>query len=327
LTSITGAEPPDEDEERVLYEGAPDYAKNNSRIVTEAKPGEISFFELDFLNPWNFGFKSYNAYIRSGKYDPEKTPAIEAAWTLLEPFLGQEGVYAIGQQWANNDDGRGGMIRDPQDPITKQWADAIPWAMKNVVPGIATFGYDIYNSVGVDTNYDKGKKTTSEIIRNEFLGFKQQKINTLSSFSNRIQNYYTPKITNQLNEIDNIVYKYDDKVREAIAKGDDNIRKEYLKEYVPSINQANIHLWRMQDDIRKYAVSLRATGVPSGEISEKIDNAMKYKSLGGVAAFDVKSSALNRGEYHIRTLTPEMLEIIGFKSEKEYVDFLNSTLK
>ena len=83
----------------------------------------------------------------------------------------------------------------------------------------------------------------------------------------------------------------------------------------------------MQDDIRKYAVALRATGVPSSEISEKIDNAMKYKSLGGVAAFDVKSGAMNRGKYYIRTLTPEMLEIIGFKSEKEYVDFLNSTLK
>lgn len=327
LTSITGAEPPDEDEERVLYEGAPDYAKNNSRIVTEAKPGEISFFELDFLNPWNFGFKSYNAYIRSGKYDPEKIPAIEAAWTLLEPFLGQEGVYAIGQQWANNDDGRGGMIRDPQDPWSKQMSDAIPWAMKNVVPGIATFGYDIYNSVGVDTNYDKGKKTTSEIIRNEFLGFKQQKINTLSSFSNRIQNYYTPKITNQLNEINNIVYKYEDKVREAIAKGDDNIRKEYLKEYVPSINQANIHLWRMQDDIRKYAVSLRATGVSGKEISEKIDKGLKFKSLGGVAAFDISAEKLDRGIYHIRTLSPEMLEMLGYKNEKEYQDFLNSTLK
>lgn len=328
MTYITGAEPPDEDEERVLYEGAPDYAKNNSRIITTpTKPGEISYYELDFLNPWNFAFKSYNAYMRSDKYDPEKNPSIEAAWTLLEPFLGQEGVYSIGQQWSNNDDGRGGMIRDPQDPWSKQMSDAIPWAMKNLVPGFVTFGYDVYNSSGVNPDYDKGRKTSGEIIKNEFLGFKQQKISTESAFSNRLQNYYTPKITNQLNEINNIVYKYETKVKQAAETGDDNIRKEYLKEYVPDINQANIHLWRMQDDIRKYANSLRATGVPSEEISKRIDNALKYKSLGGVASFDIKSGALSRGEYHIRTLTPEMLQILGYNSEKEYVDFLNSTLK
>lgn len=328
MTAITGAEPPDEDEERVLYEGAPDYAKNNSRIVTgPTKPGEISFYELDFLNPWNFAFKAHNAYTRSEKYDPEKTPAIEAAWALLEPFLGQEGVYSIAQQWSNNDDGRGGMIRDPQDPIAKQWSDAIPWAMKNIVPGIATFGYDVYNSVGVDTEYDKGKKTPGETIKNEFMGFKQQKINTVSSFSNRIQNYYTPKITNQLNEINNIEFKYQQAVIKAQGRGDDNIRKEYLKEFVPDINQANIHLWRMQDDIRKYAVSLRATGVPGSEIPEKIDNALKDKSLGGVAAFDISAENLNKGIYYIRTLSPEMLEVLGYKNQQEYQDFLNSTLK
>ena len=327
IKALTGVEPPDEDEERVLYEGAPDYAKNNSRLITGSKPGEMTAFELDFLNPWNLFYKARNAYVRTDKYDPEKYPTMQGAWALLEPFLGQEGVYTIAKQWDSNDDGRGGKLYDEMDPWYKRFSDATPWAMRNLVPGIATFGYDIYNSVGVDPEYDRGQKTTGELLRSEFLGFKEQKINTLNSFSSKLQNNYTPKITDQLNEINDIVYKYEQVVIKAQGKGDDNIRKEYLKEFVPDINQANIHLWRMQDDIRKYATSLYATGVPGTEISKKIDNSMKYKSLGGVAAFDISSENLILGKYHIRTLTPEMLEVLGYKSEKEYVDFLNSTLK
>lgn len=322
-----GFEPPDEDEDRVLYEGAPDYAKNNSRLITGSKPGEIKAYELDYLNPWNIFYKAHNAYIRSDKYDPEKTPAIEAAWTLLEPFLGQEGVYVIAQQWANNDNGRGGKIYDPMDDWGEKFSDAIPWAMRNIVPGVATFGYDLYNSTGVDPEYDKGKKTSGEILKSEFLGFKEQKINTLDAFSGKIQNNYAPKITDQLNEINNIESNYQKAIIKAQGKDDDNIRKEFLKENIEDINQANIHLWRMQDDIRKYAVSLRATGVSGKEISEKIDNGLKFKSLGGVAAFDISAEKLDRGIYHIRTLSPEMLEMLGYKNEKEYQDFLNSTLK
>jgi hypothetical protein len=213
------------------------------------------------------------------------------------------------------------------DPWYKRFSDATPWAMRNLVPGIATFGYDVYNSVGVDPEYDKGKKTTGELLRSEFLGFKEQKINTLNSFSSKLQGNYTPKITEQLNEINNIEYKYEQAVIKAQGKGDDNIRKEFLKENIENINQANVHLWRMQDDVRKYATSLYATGVPGSEISKKIDNSMKYKSLGGVAAFDISSENLIRGKYHVRTLTPEMLEMLGYKNQQEYVDFLNSTLK
>lgn len=327
IKSVTGAEPPDEDEERVLYEGAPDYAKNNSRLITGSKPGEMKAFELDFLNPWNLFYKAHNAYTRTDKYDPDKYPAIETAWVLLEPFLGEEGIYVISKQWQNNDNGRGGKIYDEMDPWSKQMSDAIPWAMRNVVPGIATFGYDVYNSVGVDPEYDKGQKTTGELIRSEFLGFKEQKINTLNSFSSKLQGNYTPKITDQLNEINNIEYKYEQAIIKAKGKGDDNIRKEFLKENIENINQANINLWGLQDDVRKYATSLYATGVPGSEISKKIDNSMKYKSLGGVAAFDISSENLIKGKYHVRTLTPEMLEMLGYKNQQEYVEFLNSTLK
>ena len=327
IKSVTGAEPPDEDEERVLYEGAPDYAKNNSRLITGSKPGEIKAFELDFLNPWNLFYKAHNAYTRTDKYDPDKYPVIESAWVLLEPFLGEEGIYVISKQWQNNDNGRGGKIYDEMDPWSKQMSDAIPWAMRNVVPGIATFGYDVYNSVGVDPEYDKGQKTTGELIRSEFLGFKEQKINTLNSFSSKLQGNYTPKITDQLNEINNIEYKYEQAIIKAKGKGDDSIRKEFLKENIENINQANINLWGLQDDVRKYATSLYATGVPGTEISKKIDNSMKYKSLGGVAAFDISSENLIKGKYHVRTLTPEMLEMLGYKNQQEYVEFLNSTLK
>ena len=327
IKALTGVEPPDEDEERVLYEGAPDYAKNNSRLITSSKPGEMTAFELDFLNPWNLFYKAHNAYVRTDKYDPEKNSTMQAAWTLLEPFLGEEGVYSIAKQWDSNDNGRGEKIYDEMDPWYKQMSDATPWAMRNLVPGIATFGYDVYNSVGVDPEYDRGKKTTGELLRSEFLGFKEQKINTLNSFSSKLQNNYTPKITEQLNEINNIEYKYEQAVIKAKGKGDDNIRKDFLKENIDDINQANVHLWRMQDDVRKYATSLYATGVPGTEISKKIDNSMKYKSLGGVAAFDVSSENLIQGKYHVRTLTPEMLEMLGYKNQQEYVDFLNSTLK
>jgi hypothetical protein len=327
IKALTGVEPPDEDEERVLYEGAPDYAKNNSRLITGSKPGEMTAFELDFLNPWNLFYKAHNAYVRTDKYDPEKSPTMQGAWALLEPFLGQEGVYTLAKQWDSNDDGRGGKLYDEMDPWYKQLSDATPWAMRNLVPGIATFGYDVYNSVGVDPEYDKGKKTTGELLRSEFLGFKEQKINTLNSFSSKLQGNYTPKITEQLNEINNIEYKYEQAMIKAKGKGDDNIRKDFLKENIENINQANVHLWRMQDDIRKYATSLYATGVPGSEISKKIDNSLKYKSLGGIAAFDVSSENLIAGKYHIRTLTPEMLEMLGYKNQQEYQDFLNSTLK
>jgi hypothetical protein len=327
IKAISGAEPPDEDEERVLYEGAPDYAKNNSRLITGSRPGEMKAFELDFLNPWNLFYKAHNAYVRTDKYDPEKYPTMEAAWALLEPFLGQEGVYTIAKQWDSNDDGRGGKIYDEMDPFGKQLSDAIPWAMRNLVPGIVTFGYDVYNSVGVDPEYDRGQKTTGELLRSEFLGFKEQKINTLNSFSGKLQSNYTPKITEQLNEINNIEYKYEQAVIKAKGKGDDDIRKDFLKENIGKINQANINLWRLQDDVRKYATSLYATGVPGTEISKKIDNAMKYKSLGGIASFDVSSENLIAGKYHIRTLNPEMLEMLGYKNQQEYQDFLNSTIK
>jgi hypothetical protein len=327
IKALTGVEPPDEDEERVLYEGAPDYAKNNSRLITGSKPGEMTAFELDFLNPWNLFYKARNAYVRTDKYDPEKHPTMQGAWALLEPFLGQEGVYTIAKQWDSNDDGRGGKLYDEMDPFYKQLLDAVPWGMRNLVPGIATFGYDVYNSVGVDPEYDRGQKTTGELLRSEFLGFKEQKINTLNSFSGKLQGNYTPKITEQLNEINNIEYKYEQAVIKAKGKGDDSIRKDFLKENIENINQANVHLWRMQDDVRKYATSLYATGVPGTEISKKIDNSMKYKSLGGVAAFDISSENLIQGKYHIRTLTPEMLEMLGYKNQQEYVEFLNSTLK
>jgi hypothetical protein len=176
-----------------LYEGAPDYAKNNSRLITGSKPGEMTAFELDFLNPWNLFYKAHNAYVRTDKYDPEKYPTMQAAWTLLEPFLGEEGVYSLAKQWDSNDDGRGGKIYDEMDPWYKQLSDATPWAMRNLAPGVATFGYDVYNSVGVDPVYDRGQKTTGELLRSEFLGFKEQKINTLNSFSSKLQNNYTDR--------------------------------------------------------------------------------------------------------------------------------------
>jgi hypothetical protein len=58
-----------------------------------------------------------------------------------------------------------------------------------------------------------------------------------------------------------------------------------------------------------------------------MNNSLKFGSMGQAASFDVKADAIMNARYYIRTLTPEMLEILGYKNQQEYQDFLNSTIK
>jgi hypothetical protein len=327
IKAVAGIDPPEEELQRVIYEGSPEYAKYKSYMVTKSSPGEVEFIDLSWLNPFNIYYNAYNAYIRSEKYDPEKTPALEALWQFAEPFLGEEAAYTIYTNWKNNDNGRGGEIYDPMDPMSKQMADATPWLMTSIAPGVANFMYKTYNAMGVDPNYDKGRKTPGEVIKNEFMGMKVQKVNTVSAFSNTMYENYVPKIERQVKEIDDVMYKYDAVVAKSIGLKDDEIRKDFLRDNVPSINQSNVHLWSLQNDLRQYAIALYKTGVPSTVIEEKINNSLKFGSMGQAASFDVKAESLLNSKYYIRTLTPEMLQILGYNSEKEYVDFLNSTLK
>lgn len=322
-----GYEPPEEDLQRVIYEGSPEYAKFKSYIVVSDKPGEYEAVDISWLNPFAIYDNAYNAFMRSGEYDPEKTPLLEAVWQFAEPFLGEEAAYTLLKKWQSNDNGRGGEIYDPMDDITEQIADAIPWLMSGIAPGVSNTIYKMYNSIGNDPNYDKGKKTPSEILSNELLGMKVQKVNTVSAFSNKMYENYVPKIERQVKQIDDIIYKYETAVAKAKGLNDDNIRKDFLKDNLPDINQANIKLWMLQDDLRKYALALYSTGVPSSVIQEKMNNSLKFGSMGQAASFDVKAENIMNAQYYIRTLSPEMLEMLGYKNQKEYQDFLNSTLK
>jgi hypothetical protein len=327
LNAIVGVKPPEEELQRVIYEGSPEYAKFKSYIVLSSQPGEYEAVDISWLNPFAIYDNAYNAYMRSDKYDPEKTPMLEAIWQFAEPFLGEEAAYTLYKKWINNDDGRGGEIYDPMDPMTKQAADATPWIMSNIAPGVANLIYKMYNGIGNDPNYDKGKKTPSEMLKNELLGMKVQKVNTVSAFSNRMYQHYVPNIENQVKDIDDVMYRYDAVVAKAKGLDSDEIRKEFLRDNLPGVNQANINIWALQDDLRQYAIALYKTGVPSSVIQEKMNNSLKFGSMGQAASFDVKAEAILEGKYYIRTLTPEMLEVLGYKNEKEYQDFLNSTLK
>ena len=327
LNAILGVEPPEEELQRVIYEGSPEYAKFKSYIVLNSQPGEYEAIDISWLNPFGIYDNAYNAYTRSDKYDPEKTPLLEAVWQFAEPFLGEEAAYTLYKKWINNDDGRGGELYDPMDPVEKQAADATPWLMNNVAPGVANMIYKMYNSIGNDPNYDKGKKTPSQILMNEVMGMKVQKINTVSAFSNRMYQHYVPNIERQVKEINDVMNRYEDVRIKAGGLQSDEIRKDFLRDNVPDINQANINLWSLQSDLRQYALALYKTGVPMSVIEERMDKSLKLGSMGQTASFEVKSNDLMEGRYYIRTLTPEMLEILGYKNQQEYQDFLNSTLK
>jgi hypothetical protein len=327
INAIFGVEPPEEEMQRVIYEGSPDYAKFKSYIVLSSQPGEYEAVDISWLNPFAIYDNAYNAYMRSDKYDPEKTPMLEAIWQFAEPFLGEEAAYTLYKKWINNDDGRGGEIYDPMDPSPKKWADAIPWVMSNIAPGVANLTYKMYNAIGNDPNYDKGKKTPSEMLKNELLGMKVQKVNTVSAFSNRMYQHYVPNIERQVKEINDVMNRYEDVKIKAGGLEKDEIRKDFLKDNVPDINQANINLWSLQNDLKQYALALYTTGVPSSVIEERMDKSLKLGSMGQVASFEVKANDILEGRYYIRTLTPEMLEILGYKNQQEYQDFLNSTIK
>jgi hypothetical protein len=185
----------------------------------------------------------------------------------------------------------------------------------------------MYNSIGNDPNYDKGKKTPTQIFMNEVAGMKIQKVNTVSAFSNRMYQHYVPNIERQVKEIDDVMYRYETVLAKASGLGSDEIRKDFLRDNLPDINQANINLWSLQSDLRQYALALYKTGVPSNIIQEKMNNSLKFGSMGQAVSFDVKAESIMNGRYYIRTLSPEMLEMLGYKNQQEYQDFLNSTLK
>ena len=154
------------------------WSKNSDIIMVDNKNnGKYTYIDLGFSDPHNYLKKMSNAFQSGfrGK-DPGKA-ATDAAWELLEPFLGTDMLTArFADIYSNKQKSNGRPVYNVGEDIGEQFIDMVEYALEGIEPGGVATAQRIGKAYRNKINDFGGTSTPSNEIIGVLAG---QKIQTL----------------------------------------------------------------------------------------------------------------------------------------------------
>lgn len=125
----------DEEEEAVRLQAAP-WQKNSNFVFTgRDENGNLQYFDISFLDPYNYFKRPINAIMRDQPWEKEFA---SAASDLVSPFLGTDIMAGTIAQVAMNRKSSGGKIYNESDAPINQVSAMVDHIRKSAQPGIVS---------------------------------------------------------------------------------------------------------------------------------------------------------------------------------------------
>ena len=352
IASGFGAPDEDDDDERVIYEGSPKYSRNNTKIIVKKTPRGYSMVDLDWMNPFNFMTKAYNAYSNTGEFRPDDSKAGAAMSELLQPFFGEEAVLSVAKEIWTNKDYRGGQISTMNDDLWDLTYNTIGYALDRSKPGFIKSIQDFGAAMDVDKNYEKEsyKRDVNDELVRHLLGTNVISVDVIRAFGKNVADDFAPSMKDFIQEFKDMEYdaKQDiDKLDYEVGAGkmtkeerDAEVGKVLngIKEHAISRNQDMV---AKQVAMNKYAHSLikvATKGLPYEEQLKNVDEILsRYEySIGQNITmnqgFKVKKAIelgnVFQGDYYIYDMGESAYNEMGFVSDEtstakeKYINYL-----
>lgn len=144
----------DDDEEAIRLQAAPWQRNSNLVITGRDEDGNLQYFDISFLDPYNYFKRPITAIMRD---QPMGDALVSAASDMLSPFLGTDiAAGAIMEVYANKT-GTGGPVYKESDTIDRQLIDIAQHLRKALQPGFVSNLERTYQALDGQTNAS-GKK-------------------------------------------------------------------------------------------------------------------------------------------------------------------------
>ena len=351
---LSGFEEPEQDDDvaRVLYEGAPEYAKNSSRIIINKTAKGFRMVDLDWLNPLSFIQKAYNSYENTGSFEPSDSKLIAVSSTLLESFVGPEAILSIAQDIVRNEDSsKMSDIYSVNDGFFESFKKSAAYLEKRGRPGVVTSAFDFYKAYGVDKDYegDAYKRDLKDEALRHSLGVNIVSVDIIRNWANQVANNYAPSISSYIEDVSKMKYDLTNVVEKMNydLKNGSITRNEYdarfddmLNSFESSIHELNTGLVAKQLRLHKYTTSLlnvvsESTTDPeqAKKIQDEILGKYEYsigKNVTMNQGYGVKN-ALKLGNiyssdfFFFKDMSDDFLNTLGYKGSRR--DMMDAYLK
>jgi len=365
IAKFLGADDEEDEEkkdalQRVLWEGSPSWAKSSTRIILDSpEVGVYRFIDVDWLNPFSVYSRAYNMYSRTGKFDTEKNPMFESFYELGKNFIGEEAALSIILNAKNGVDSKGNPLYNEDDDVSAKLAAQAAYMLYEMSPGLTRTVEDIYRATTREEGFAQEaevKDATDVLIKNT-LGGDVKRVDVAKQFKSKVQTQYATNFQEQYNSVANVVYNSDKdlaKLDFQYSKG--QISESDYKKGVQDIkNQAALDAEKYaarfvgtQIDLNQYAVALFRLGVDPNVIQDKMDQGLKYGTMGGFPK--VKFKEVLRGDIQVPfeldfggvldnapsmkfkpkdggaffALPKSYLQSIGVSNQGEYIEYLRN---
>lgn len=365
IAKALGADDEDDEEikdavQRVLWEGSPDWAKASTRIVLDSpQPGVYRFIDVDWLNPFSIYSRAYNMYNRTGKFDTEKNPVYESLYEFGKNFIGEEAALGIILNAREGVDGKGIPLYASDASDSEKAANTISYALYEMMPGFTKTVEDLYLAARREEGFAKEAdvKDFSDVLIKNTLGGDIKRVDATKQFKSKVQSTYAKNFQDQYNDISTDVYNGDkelEKLKFQYDKG--TISKEEYLESIASvksqiaeqIQNPAARFVGSQIDLNAYAVALYRIGVDPAIIQEKLDQGLRFGTMGGfpkvkfkeVLSGQIKSpfeldfngTLDNAPQFKFKpkdgaaffALPKSFLDANNIKSEADYIEYLRN---
>lgn len=125
----------DDDEEAVRMQAAPWQQNSNLVFTGRDDSGRLRYFDISFLDPYNYFKRPINAMLRDQPWQDE---AVSAASDMVSPFLGTDILAGTIFEILANKKDTGGEIYKETDSVDRQLFDITNHLRKSVQPGIVS---------------------------------------------------------------------------------------------------------------------------------------------------------------------------------------------
>lgn len=123
----------DDDEEAVRLQAAPWQQNSNLLFVGRDDAGNLRYFDISFLDPYNYWKRPINAMLRDQPWEDE---LVSAAKDMLTPFFGTDILAGTLMEVYANQKDTGGKVYQPAEPLQNQVMDIANHLRKDLQPGL-----------------------------------------------------------------------------------------------------------------------------------------------------------------------------------------------
>jgi hypothetical protein len=255
------------------------------------------------------------------------------------------------------DSSKGNPLYNSDAPVSEKLAKQSAYMLYEMMPGVTKTIEDIYKASVREEGFAKEadvKDATDVLIKNT-LGGDIKRVDATKQFKSKVQSQYAQNFQDQYNSVSTAVYNGDTELSKLKFQYDNGkiTKQEYDQSVKDVKTQVSLDAEKYaarfvgtQLDLNQYAVALFRLGIEPEVIQEKLDQGLKYGTMGGFPK--VKFKELLRGDIQspfeldfggVLDNTPSMkfkpkegagffalpksyLESIGVSNEAEYLDYL-----